>query len=62
MIREHSVKIEVGENGDQLNKNIVKVLGFPVPRLSATLQFIALSSAVFVFYITYGYMLVSGNW
>ncbi|XP_071551605.1 adenosine 3'-phospho 5'-phosphosulfate transporter 2 isoform X2 [Panulirus ornatus] len=57
MTQERSVTVDIGENDNLREKKMIKVLGLPISSLPPTPQFIALSLAVFVFYLTYGYML-----
>nr|XP_053635263.1 adenosine 3'-phospho 5'-phosphosulfate transporter 2-like [Cherax quadricarinatus]XP_053635264.1 adenosine 3'-phospho 5'-phosphosulfate transporter 2-like [Cherax quadricarinatus] len=57
MSKSSSVSVTLGETLGQPKKNVVELFGFPVSRLPPTPQFIFLSTAVFIFYIAYGYML-----
>ncbi|XP_045618851.2 adenosine 3'-phospho 5'-phosphosulfate transporter 2 [Procambarus clarkii] len=57
MSKSSSVSVALGENVVHPKKTIVYLFGFQVSTLPPAPQFILLSSAVFIFYIAYGYML-----
>lgn len=58
-----SVSVPLGEAGPGAEplKKVVKFYGLPVSDFPVPLQLILLTSFVFIFYLMYGYVLVSMN-
>lgn len=56
-----SVSVPLGEAGPGVepSKKVVKFYGLPVSDFPVPLQIILLTSFVFIFYLMYGYVLVS---